>query len=1319
MLVLSPDGNDETVFSDVPTQEDLEPVCPVGDFDWSLGPDAEDGLAPESPCCPLDYCQNVETYHDWVQEEEDAPPLESSPQPASSAGLFLGQSDDEGAALGDPASPRQSEFGEFERVDFEGPAPPPDLFSEPSDDEGAADAARKSVKMELVVEEFEMCVDPEREEAFAGRLTVEDRFKSVVQSMSRMMQDMVSMAYYTTKYSTKDNPLVAGVLPDQAIGVERLRRSEEEDRKRLRTRREWADFLLDAGRKTLIRLQTAANRASVKKLPEMVFQMYFGHECYMSHQTWTIFCKSLVWSAFKASRRRELLGPDCEWGRMTPQEKEMFIREKEENVRVEFPQADADEGGGMLEQPVERATLLVRKKRAGKLVFKALAKRQPADGEEPEEGGEEKEGKEDEEGSEEEVVLSGGAKGQGRAAARTFREGTEEQEPQPESQAVLALAPCRSQKLDWLHRGTCEPLASMGLLHYSMFVYTANVEASKVSEQDFLLYRFAETHPDCARRVQKLRLGEMYRVPRLFGFTMPRFDGSEEDKFRNASFKSVLMRPCAAPRDRYTDELEPYMSLVDSQGSFGGPWLEWFDRQRALAERCRGLEEQAGKVFTMEDIDTSLSCSQLPAPDQRRPSAAEFMANITIEVATNMELGAEARAGRRVGMRPEAGGLLAEGADLLAEHGVGGFDEWHGDDGPEPERVGRGVISKLYEARVPLRPDEVRRVACCDERPAPLVMAEYLKSFREGVGAALRIGAFTGHDAGGSGVQWRVRDSGAAVDATRIQEQTQEFEKWRKGRRAGGGEEQDVEDPARMRRDACLEPAAARWDSVMTPLAFVEEEMRKAGAREKKSIKFNKEQKDFLAFMTCKVQELLEAGYVAGAGSGQPDNEAHVPSVKPMRVFLGGPGGSGKSECVDIAGRLVKHFFAERSRQVLAASNSAARGVGGDTIHTGLFLSGQCSFRLSSKILSNEPSLACQETWAPVKALFLEEVSMISPAMIAGISYRLCRARRPGRPWLDDKLHEREDHMYGGIPIVVLLGDFMQLGAMERGMGRVSLIMDPKPSWHDECYVGRRIFWNGLTHVVMLRQTHRFKDEKMPRFLSYTRNPSGQAMPDDLKAMLSDWAVNDPYGEKVQKWRDRCASGGTEKKEGEESDCLHARGKEDAKLEPWHVYDKGIAWHAVQRLLQYRAARDAREKGQLLLYVQAVETCASQPLSHAEYRRALQVVNMNTTGKLLGYCPLFKGMRVRLCAKLSAQYGLVHDAAGEVMDFVLHERDQAECEQWVGDSNHAVYRAGYAQLKALPRAVLVKFDGVSKDFWLRRRGRGRGASRLLLGIQDA
>ena len=148
------------------------------------------------------------------------------------------------------------------------------------------------MRFEVVEEEHELLVAPSKEDVYASELTQDGRLASVVLAVTRMMQDMSNLAYYTTKYSTKDHPDVNSVLPEQAVGVERLRLSEEDAEVRARSPTEWSVFQIEAGRKTMIRLQTATNRAQVKKLSEMVFQMYFGHECYMSHQSWTFFARA-------------------------------------------------------------------------------------------------------------------------------------------------------------------------------------------------------------------------------------------------------------------------------------------------------------------------------------------------------------------------------------------------------------------------------------------------------------------------------------------------------------------------------------------------------------------------------------------------------------------------------------------------------------------------------------------------------------------------------------------------------------------------------------------------------------------------------------------------------------------------------------------------------------------------------------------------------------------------------------------------------------------------------------------------------------------
>jgi hypothetical protein len=55
---------------------------------------------------------------------------------------------------------------------------------------------------------------------------------------------------------------------------------------------------------------------------------------------------------------------------------------------------------------------------------------------------------------------------------------------------------------------------------------------------------------------------------------------------------------------------------------------------------------------------------------------------------------------------------------------------------------------------------------------------------------------------------------------------------------------------------------------------------------------------------------------------------------------------------------------------------------------------------------------------------------------------------------------------------------------------------------------------------------------------------------------------------------------------------------------------------------------------------------------------------MNTTAKLLGLCPLYKGLRLRLTAKLLGKENVVHDSVGTVGDIWLHERDQRSDVDW-------------------------------------------------------
>ena len=1097
-----------------------------------------------------------------------------------------------------------------------------------------ASSATKKKRVVYFAEDVEhwqyLVPDTQAEETFLA--AGESWERALYDAFLRMFKDAHNQAHYQTDYSTKHLPTLGEEMPQQAAGLERIRREEGREAGASLS----AELLKESGRKTLIRLQTSANRVSLKKLPEMVFAMLNRHECYASHQSWTLYCKGLVWSGFGVSHFQRLREADSA---ARGGENDLDLLRKAYAVSPEYSRADEDdEHDNEAEEP----------DRLGR--FKPGA----------------------DEGEVDEVQAG---------LLRFWGAGARKKKPA----ATMDVVPTRAQRFDWLHRGKAEPLASMGMYHYSMFVHSVRMKASTVQDGDYRYFRFDESHPDYQNRVQVLRFDEPHRVPKLVGMTMPREEGSRANRFRNALFKSVLFRPCSpavtglglSVRDEFTWSLLP---LVDDRGCFVGPWKAWFEQQQLLADRFEELQRRAGRTFVVSDIDTSLGYMAALTGERLRPSAAEFMANITVEVAVHLEIGAQARAGRPVVSRFKASDFDVH--ERLAR------DEHYDDNEDVAERVVDGAevsLGKHQRARALFDLDQARHVALCEEiRPDGLSgMADYFRRFDEDMGRQLRadLEQATNATEDGGGFQWAPEAAfraglGPAALKLGLDKQKKEF-KFDTEAEAPAEVEAD-EDGAvfdasgniyvNPTRDPGLAELVDR--GISKPRAYVRTAVRLL--KTEKGIDLTPEQEDFLALVTDHVDRVLE--FETRRRACWP-RECGLDEPKQMRIFLGGPGGSGKSEVVRILRGLFGYLYEGLDAiKCLAASNSAARGIGGDTVHSGLFLRG--TSRLTLKELEGCPD-KLRAAWQDVRALIVEEVSLVSPQMFAGMSYRLCKARRT-TAGACPSLYSHPDHMFGRIPLVVMLGDFMQLAPLEEGVGRASLVMPERPSWKDEMSVGREMFSEHLTHAVFLRKTMRFCERiehddgteelrhcpHLPRLFEIMREPP-------LDAKGSPLPLPEDLEKEIKKWQVR--SGDPRLKE--------------SKFKGG--FEMGIAWHAVQRLMQYRALRDAASAGRMVVYSQAIDVSTKKPLDRAEYRRALQVVNMTKTGKLLGMCPLFVGMRVRLNAKLSAKHGVVHDAVGVVEDIVFHEKENLD---WQTEADHPARKAGHVVLQYLPKAVLVRFD---------------------------
>lgn len=87
----------------------------------------------------------------------------------------------------------------------------------------------------------------------------------------------------------------------------------------------------------------------------------------------------------------------------------------------------------------------------------------------------------------------------------------------------------------------------------------------------------------------------------------------------------------------------------------------------------------------------------------------------------------------------------------------------------------------------------------------------------------------------------------------------------------------------------------------------------------------------------------------------------------------------------------------------------------------------------------------------------------------------------------------------------------------------------------------------------------------------------------------------------------------------------------NGREEFFSAYWGGMAWEQVGRLQHLRSTLEARAAQEQLYFVQAIDKPAGgRSLTPEQASAALRTVNMTKTGYLMGMCPLFVGMKVRI-----------------------------------------------------------------------------------------
>lgn len=156
---------------------------------------------------------------------------------------------------------------------------------------------------------------------------------------------------------------------------------------------------------------------------------------------------------------------------------------------------------------------------------------------------------------------------------------------------------------------------------------------------------------------------------------------------------------------------------------------------------------------------------------------------------------------------------------------------------------------------------------------------------------------------------------------------------------------------------------------------------------------------------------------------------------KPLRLFLTGPGGTGKTHIVNCVKEMMGLYNASHRIRFLAPTGSAAALIDGMTIHRGLGISVSSSLETGCTDIfinvKNKSNL--RDEWRNVDVVLIDEISMVSLPLFCQLDQAF---------WY---VKEKPHLFFGGMELIVS-GDFYQLPPVQgsplydciRVLGRVS-----------------------------------------------------------------------------------------------------------------------------------------------------------------------------------------------------------------------------------------------------------------------------------------
>ena len=360
-------------------------------------------------------------------------------------------------------------------------------------------------------------------------------------------------------------------------------------------------------------------------------------------------------------------------------------------------------------------------------------------------------------------------------------------------------------------------------------------------------------------------------------------------------------------------------------------------------------------------------------------------------------------------------------------------------------------------------------------------------------------------------------------------------------------------------------------------------------------------------------------------------------SKKPdqMMFYLGGPGGTGKSAVLKAFTSYLENLGLRHKLRIGAHTGTAAKNVGGSTLHTLLALP------MTNKAGKDKPQQTSEQTqkdFETCEIFFTDEISMVGCGQLSQISSTM------------QKLTGKTLLPFGGVHMI-FAGDFYQL------LPNDPLFKKPQPTRNENLTrqnMGYTL-WSQMNHCIFLKTQYRMQEE-------------------DYKEIVHRFRHGESRDSDEMYFKERQLSVTNRLDEGRLSTL---------PTDPTII----VQWNKVKHEINLaKAVQMSGETGRKLLFSVARDSCSNQTLNPRIIRDLLLLHDSTATKFLAGLLPLIVGMPVMFKHNLGTELGITNGTMGHIVKIQLDPRETVD---WTTNSAH--------YLRYFPTAVYALLSDVGTD----------------------